>query len=129
MWTRIIEDKPSLSELYHHGVLGQKWGVRKNRSSGGSGKDSASIRNSVISKTEKELEKAVREYGTQEAYERVDSYAYDDSVKILKGLKGLYGSDFKKWSKEQINEVSDLESELLERYETKIDNYSRKINR
>jgi hypothetical protein len=100
-----------ISELYHHGIKGQKWGVRRYRNSDGSLTLAGQIRYDSMSgkRLHKTLKKEIRNKRS-ELYGKSNRWMTTDEIgERSKGLRDKYNKDrlaylsseqYKKWDKE-----------------------------
>lgn len=79
--------------LYHHGVKGQKWGVRRYQNSDGSLTEAGQKR-----QAKKELKQDVKEYRSIRKTDKVDDY--------LKSMKNKKGQDYVDKMLKQSNSIT-----------------------
>lgn len=108
-----------MQELYHYGVKGMKWGIRKEYEAHPR-QERRKIRREIKAKKQSELSKSRSKYKVDELYERADKAyasgkiddaeqlwvkadeAYEASVKeVTDSLKKMYGKDYDDFSKHE----------------------------
>ena len=133
------------SELYHHGIKGQKWGVRRWQNSDGTfneaGKkryfaDSVQTYNKAYNKanrTQEAADKAEREM--KDAYKALGKNKVSRTINAIKGSRGKGGEAYERYSKaydkaNKTQEVADkAEREMKEAYKnTGKNSVSRVVN-
>lgn len=137
----VIEQKPRLSELYHHGNHDQsshgRWAsgskspttmAELERALKKAEKPQPKLTGKAFEKkltdsSEAEIRANVNAYGTMEGYEIATTYAYQDAVMIS---KSRHGNDTSKWNQKVKEEGLDLEVALLKRYEDAVEDEGRK---
>lgn len=89
--------EPNLSnELYHYGVLGMKWGVRKDRNSGSSSSKKKKAKKSLLSKKISQIKKKAAE-SAKERNKRRREAILNDPTKLYKNRR--------KFTKEEIDQA------------------------